>query len=234
MRGRGKLTATCGISTSSLVILAALCLMAPQISMAQTNNPEAETGTATQHHAKPPVESELIYEGEGCFGHFHIFTQTWWSDFYSGGIEYDRNSWGHFIGARKDYVAEILPVAILTQPAKTDIWGDPQSTNRETLAGLAISPVGLRMMWRYNKHYKPYFISKGGVIAFDKKALSQDATYQNFLLQIGIGVQAKLTRRLDLRVGGGYLHFSNAFMAPSNPGIDVMTYNGGLSYHFGK
>jgi opacity protein-like surface antigen len=100
-----------------------------------------------------------------------------------------------------------------------------------TSDSLAISPIGLRMMWRYNK---PYFITKGGVIAFNKKAISQDASYQNFLLQIGIGVQAKLTRRLDLRVGGGYLHFSNAFMVPSNPGIDEMAYNGGLSYHFGK
>jgi hypothetical protein len=103
-----------------------------------------------------------------------------------------------------------------------------------TSDSLAISPIGLRIKWRYNKLYKPYFITKAGVIAFNKKAISQDASCQNFLLQIGIGVQAKLTWRLDLRVGGGYLHFSSAFMVPSNPGIDEMTYNRGLSYNFGR
>ena len=73
-------------------------------------------------------------------------------------------------------------MAIMTQPAKTDIYDDPLSTNREILAGMAISPIGPRMMWRYNKHYKPYFITNGGIIAFDKKALSEDATYKNFNL----------------------------------------------------
>ena len=99
---------------------------------------------------------------------------------------------------------------------------------------LALSPIGLRMMWRSKKSMKPYFIIKGGMIVFDKKALSPDATYQDFLLQIGIGMQARLTQRLDLRVGYADIHFSNAFMVPSNPGLDVMSYNGGLSYHFGK
>jgi hypothetical protein len=90
------------------------------------------------------------------------------------------------------------------------------------------------MMWRSKKSIKPYFIIKGGMIVFDKKALSPAAAYQNFLLQIGIGMQARLTQRLDLRVGYADIHFSNAFMVPNNPGLDVMSYNGGLSYHFGK
>lgn len=200
------------------------CLLAPGVARSQ----------ATETQVKRPVESELIVEGEGSFGHFRIYASTWWSEIYTGGVEYDRHSWGSFLKARMDYVAEVLPVAILRQPAVTDVWGDPLTQSKELVPGVALSPIGLRMMWRSNKSIKPYFLSKGGIIAFDKKALSEDATYGNFLLQIGTGMQARLTQRLDLRVGLGYMHFSNGFIVPSNPGLDSMTYHSGLSYHFGK
>jgi hypothetical protein len=180
------------------------------------------------------VESELIIEGEGPYGHLHLFTSSWWSYLYTGGVEYDRHSWGNFIGARMDYVAEVLPVAILRQPAATDIWGNRLTQALQLVPGAALSPIGLRMMWRSNKYIKPYLITKGGLIFFDKKTLSQYASYGNLLLQVGIGVQFRLTKRFDLRAGGGYMHFSDAFVVPSNPGLDVMSYNGGLSYHFGK
>ena len=133
-----------------------------------------------------------------------------------------------------DYSADILPVAILTQPSKTDVWGDSLSTDHEHVAGLAISPAGLRMMWRDGERVKPYFFIKGGLIGFTKKALSENATYENFTLQESLGVQFKLTDRWDFRAGFLFFHFSNAFIVTSNPGLDSMTYNAGLSYHLGK
>jgi hypothetical protein len=213
-----------------LFTLAALCLLAPQWARSQDSATPAET----QKPAKQPVESELIVEGEGQFGHVHFLTCSWWSYLYTGGVEYDRHSWGNFIGARMDYVAEVLPVAILRQPAVTDVWGDPLSPAKQIAAGAALSPIGLRMMWLSYKPIKPYFLAKGGIIVFDKKALSQYAAYENLLLQVGFGVQVRLTKRFDLRAGAGYMHFSDAFIVPGNPGLDVMNYNGGLSYHFGK
>jgi hypothetical protein len=205
-------------------ILTALCLLAPHIAHSQ------DTGKA----AKLPVESELIVEGEGCFGHYHIFANSWWSNLYTGGVEYDRHSWGYFLKSRMDYVAEALPVALLLEPANADVWGNPLTKARQLVPGVGISPIGLRMMWRSNKSIRPYYIIKGGMIVFDKKVLSPDAAYQNFLLQIGIGVQARLTSRLDLRMGYSDIHFSDAFIVPSNPGLDVMSYNAGLSYHLGQ
>ena len=210
--------------------LAALCLIAPPLARAQNADAPAET----MKQARQPVESELIVEGEGQFGHVHFLTCSWWSYLYTGGVEYDRHSWGNFAGARMDYVAEVLPVAILRQPAKTDVWGDPLAPAKETVPGAALSPIGLRMMWRSSHSIKPYFIAKGGLIFFDKKALSQYASYGNMLLQVGFGLQFKLTKRIDMRTGVGYMHFSDAFVVPSNPGLDVMNYNGGLSYRFGK
>ena len=75
---------------------------------------------------------------------------------------------------------------------------------------------------------------KGGMVGYTKKALSQDASYVNLSLQVGIGMQFHLHDRLDMRVGLSDFHFSDAFIVPSNPGLDVMSYTGGISYHLGK
>jgi opacity protein-like surface antigen len=181
-------------------------------------------------------ESELIVEGEGSFGHYHIFAYSWWSELYTGGVEYDRHSWNYFLKSQMDWVSEVLPVTILVQPAKTDVFGDPITKSRAQTVdpGLGIYPIGLRMKWRHDKAFQPYFIIKGGMLIFEKKALSSDAAYENFSLQIGIGMQRRLTKRLDVRVGYSDIHFSDAFIVPSNPGLDVMSCNAGLVYRLGK
>ena len=125
-------------------------------------------------------------------------------------------------------------VAILTQPTKTDEWGNPLTTDHEHVAGLAISPIGLRMMWRDGERIKPYFLMKGGIIGFTKKALTENASYEDFTVQWSLGAQFKLTDRWDFRAGFLFLHFSNACIVPINPGLDSLTYNAGLSYHLGK
>ncbi|MGP8253270.1 MAG: acyloxyacyl hydrolase [Terracidiphilus sp.] len=188
---------------------------------------------APESSSRTPVESELIFEGQNSLGHFHILANSWWSDLSSGGIEYDRHSWGNFIGARVDYSAEILPVLILRQPSKTDIWGNRRSTTLETVPGLGISPLGMRLLWRDGTHFKPYYNVKLGMTGYTKKSFSQDAAYENFSLDQSIGIQFRLSDRVDFRAGFGVFHQSNGFVVPSNPGLDEMNYNAGLSYHLG-
>lgn len=180
---------------------------------------------------KPPAESELIYETLNSFGHYHIFAYSWWSYLNLAGVEYDRHSWGRLIGADMDYVAEVLPVVILRQPAKTDVFGDPLTTAHKTVEGFGVSPIGLRMIWRNGKRWKPYYLIKAGMVGFDKKSLSEYASYEDFTLQQSIGMQFRLNDRWDIRTGISDFHFSNAFLVPNNPGIDEMSYNAGLSLH---
>jgi hypothetical protein len=190
--------------------------------------------TQASAQERSPVASELQFEDLNSFGHFHIFANSWWSYLHVAGVEYDRNSWGKLIGARMDYVAEILPVVILKQPSKTDVWGNRLSPTFTTLYGLGVSPAGLRMMWRDGRAWKPYYTIKGGAIGFNRKSISQYAAYVNFSLQQSIGVQLRLNHRWDLRAGMGWLHFSDAFVVPSNPGLDEMFYSGSLSFHPGE
>gem|GEM_PF-1200904 len=186
----------------------------------------------TRLSSKPPAppKAEIAFEDEASFGRSHIEAGSWWSDLHVAGFEYDRNSWGKFIGARMDYVAEILPFTLLHQPAAADEYGDPLSSNYTNVPGLAIAPVGLRMIWRDGKVLKPYFTTKGGVVGFTQKALSPDGAYLNFTLQETLGVELRLTHAWDLRLGLGEFHFSNARQVPSNPGIDEIMYTVALSH----
>jgi Lipid A 3-O-deacylase (PagL) len=209
----------------TLILTATLCLLASSGAAAQR-----AVGPALQ----PPPQSELAVEGMASYGNYRIFASGTDCKLYTSGLEYDRNSWGYFLTARMDYVAELLPLVLLSEPAKADIWGNPESTARQLVPGIGISPIGLRMVWRSKHALKPYLTVKGGVIAFDKKVLSMEATYLNFSLQSGVGVQVRLNQRFDLRLGlFNDFHFSNAFMVPVNPGLDVMNANLALSYHLG-
>ena len=214
-----------------LPILAALCLLAPHISQSE----ETETSTAAIAPARQAPASEIIVEGLASYGNYRIFASGRDCKLYTAGVEYDRHSWDYFLKAQMDYVAEVLPLVLLNEPAKQDIWGNPLTSARETVPGLAFSPIGFRMQWLSKRAIRPYLTAKGGLILFPKKVLSSDASYVNFTLQSGFGVQAELTPRLGLRLGlWNDFHFSNSFMVPVNPGLDVMNANLGLSYHFGK
>lgn len=194
------------------------------------------SGGAAKDHSKKPVESEIIWEGLASYGNYNIFSIRDMTKLYTSGIEYDRHSWGYFLKARMDYVAEVLPFVLLVESANADYYGNPHGTDRKLLPGANISPIGLRMMWRSNtQHFKPYLTMKGGVVAFTQKALSPQASYENFSFQSGFGVQTKLSDRVDLRLGlWGDFHFSNGYVVPIDPGTDVMNANWGICYRLGQ
>jgi Lipid A 3-O-deacylase (PagL) len=151
------------------------------------------------------------------------------------GVEYDRHSWGHFLKSRVDYVAEVLPFVLLSQPATSDFWGNAKSPNQEMVQGVSVSPFGFRFLWRSNKAVKPYVVGKLGAAVFRKKALSPNASYANFNVQADFGLQIRLTDRVDLRVEPfGFFHVSNGYLAASNPGMDELATKIGVSYHLRK
>lgn len=250
-----------------LSIVAALCVLGPQMAhsqkvetlvdanaTAELNTPakmntlaealtppgaDAATGSETQggNWFKRPVESEIIVEGMASYGNYKIFASGYDDKLYTAGVEYDRHSWGQFLGAQMDYVAEVLPFVLLNKPVYTDQWGNPlysKGRAREYVPGLEIAPIGFRWQWRSKKAIKPYLEAKGGMIGFTKKVPATQASYESFTLQSAMGVQVKMNERWGLRLGlFNDFHFSNAFVVPSNPGLDVMNSSLGLSYHFG-
>jgi Lipid A 3-O-deacylase (PagL) len=212
-------------------LLTTICLLAPVISHAQ----QSLDSNQSPKSEKPPVESEVTAKGMVSYGNWRIFAGGTDCRLYTAGVEYERHTWGEFLKARMDYAAEVLPVVLLRQPTVTDMWGNPLTKSHEIIPGVGFSPIGLRMLWRPAQRVKPYFTVKGGMVFFAQKALNTNATYENFSLEQTVGLQIVLTKRVDLRLGlFGDFHFSNAFIVPVNPGLDVMNTSFGLTYHLGK
>jgi hypothetical protein len=184
---------------------------------------------------KPPVASEIAVTGMIPAGDYRMFSATVRCNAWTVGVEYDRNSWGRLLGAQFDYVVEVIPVLLLSEPAKSDYWGNPKSPNQQLVPGISISPFGFRTLWRGNKRVRPYVIGKLGAAVFTQKALSQSASYANFNVQADFGILFKMTERLDLRVDPFvFFHVSNGYLAASNPGMDELATKIGISYHLGK
>jgi hypothetical protein len=235
------------------VHFAALCLFVSQQALCQNPQDEPDSvdldqtavsasSSSTEAVLPPPPrsstpqapESEIIVEGLASYGNYRIFASGTDSHLYFIGVEYDRHSWGRFLKARVDYTAEVLPLILLDTAAESDIWGNPVTSNRKIVPGIGISPIGFRLMWLDKRVVKPYMIAKGGMLSFTQKELSNKSTYENFTLQSGIGVQVRMNERIDLRLGlFSDFHFSNGFIAPVDPGLDVMSANMGVSYHLG-
>jgi len=170
------------------------------------------------------------------YGNWQIFAAGIDESLYSAGFEYDRNSWGSFVGAQMDYAADIMAV-FLKQPRVLNEYGVRRSKKGDDviLPGMAFSPIGLRMQWRHNKKFKPYFTVLGGAIGFTQKALSPDASYYDFTLHESTGFYLRMTERWDMRFGlFGDFHFSNAYITSFNPGLDVMNSQLALNYHLGR
>jgi len=55
----------------------------------------------------------------------------------------------------------------------------------------------------------PYFETKGSVLGFTQKALSPDATFENWSFHLTQGMKVRIRDRYDLRLGlHSDLHFS--------------------------
>lgn len=197
---------------------------------------------------KRPVKSEIIVEGLVSYGNYKIFASGYDMKLFTAGVEYDRHSWGYFLKAQLDYVAEFLPFVLLDKPLREDIYGNPYADPysnppvtideskkiRQKVPGIGLSPIGFRMLWRPSKKIQPYLEAKGGILGFTHKVPSSVSAYENFSLQSAMGAEVKMSARWGLRLGlFSDFHFSNAFVVPNNPGLDVMNANLGLSYHFG-
>jgi hypothetical protein len=202
---------------------------------AQTDQVRIVSEQTRDHGATP--EQELLVEGLYSYGNYKIFASGYDEKLFTAGVEYDRHTWGQFLKARVDYVAEFLPFVLLDKPLYTDIWGSPvpqsEKNIRQHVPGIGFSPIGFRMQWRSKRTIKPYLEAKGGMLLFDKKVPSSSASYVNFSIQSATGVQVRMNDRWGLRLGiFSDFHFSDAFIVPVNPGLDVMNANLAISYHF--
>jgi hypothetical protein len=196
---------------------------------------EVDSGQTKKTHQKKDEQRELAVTGLFSYGDHKMFGAALRCNIWVAGVEYDRHIWKYFLKARVDYVVELLPFVLLSEPVLADVWGNPLSPNNKFVHGMGFSPFGFRYMWRSNMKVKPFLIGKAGGVFFPIKVLSPNASYASFAFQGDFGLQIKMNDRVELRVDPlEYFHFSNAFIVKSNPGLDELSAKVGLSFHLGK
>ena len=223
-----------------LAVIVILLAAAPMALAQQVENAPGGVSSAgddsvvAAQPAKKNPDGEIAVMGMIPDGDYRLFAATVRCHVWNIAVEYDRR-WGHVRKIRLDYVTEIAPVTILSQPAVADFWGNALTSEQELVPGLSVSPFGLRFVFREGKKIRPIFVGKLGVIAFTKRAFSPDATYWNINVQAAAGVQYAVNDRFDVRVEPfQFFHVSNGYLARSNPGMDQIGWRFGFSYHLRK
>lgn len=188
-------------------------------------------GQQVSRPAEAAPKSAIAFETGSSVGNIHIccFADNRRLSLYE--LEYDRR-WGPFLGSEADYVGVFLPLVVVNEPAKYGVDSRALTTARQNHYGVGVAPLGVRLMWRPEKSFRPYLIARGGIIYFANRILSAESMKLNFFPQYGAGVEKSLASGLNLRLEYNDVHISNGDVAQRNPGIDFMYINAGLAFQF--
>ena len=183
---------------------------------------------------RPSAEQEVSIESGTSFGNYVVFGYIEGRRVNPISVEFDRHSFGGFLHARVDYVAEVMPMLLLNEPASYTTSGASLSAARQTVYGGAVYPAGARFLWRPGKSFKPYLIGQGGILYFQRRVVSTEGAKLNYSGKFGLGIEQTLNPRLELRLGYSDFHISNGDTAQHNPGVDMMYFYTGITYHLGR
>jgi hypothetical protein len=168
-----------------------------------------------------PIESDISVIGGHTVGAVQLVAVGQDRQLDLLGVQYARHSWGGLLGARVDYLAEVIPMLLMHEPAQSAPDSTPLTSARRTVYGADIVPIGCRLMWLGHQRLKPYLQGSGGVVYFTDRVISPEGERLNFTAEFGAGAQMTLTDRLGLRAGYSLFHVSNGDRGRRNPGLDT-------------
>jgi opacity protein-like surface antigen len=95
-----------------------------------------------------------------------------------------------------------------------------------------ISPLGTRINLRPRSRWQPTASLITGLLLSAKKTPTDTAGSFNFTFQFGAGIEYFRTPTQSIRLEYQLQHFSNAYTAPANPGVDAGLFK--VTYAFGR
>jgi hypothetical protein len=116
------------------------------------------------------------------------------------------------------YSGELMPAAVLFEPS-------------HAVYGFAVTPLGFTADFARGHRVYPFVETDEGIIASSEPIPINvpGATGLNFVIDLGGGVRIKTGQRHAISLGYKFLHISNAFTSPVNPGVDNNVFFAGLS-----
>ena len=130
---------------------------------------------------------------------------------------------------RLQYIAQLLPLAIITDASASAFNAPLDSAGIARLPGRAVAfglaPFGLELGSSIDRRVSGYLSSAGGGLIFTKAFPDVTGRRTNFTIEAGAGLRVRIGRQRWVQIGYKYHHLSNAGTAFANPGLD-----GNLAY----
>jgi Lipid A 3-O-deacylase (PagL) len=146
--------------------------------------------------------------------------------FFLAGFGYSYRCWV-WPGVSIAYSGEIMPAAVLFEPGQYL----PQFVPAHAVYGFAVTPLGFTADFGRRHGVYPFLQTNEGIIASSEPIPINvpGATGLNFLIDVGGGVRIKIGQRQAISLGYKFLHISNGFTSPVNPGVDNNVFYAGFS-----
>jgi lipid A 3-O-deacylase PagL len=147
--------------------------------------------------------------------------------FFLAGFGYSYRCWV-WSGVSISYTGELLPAAVLLQPGQYL----PQFVPAHAVYGFGITPLGFTVDFGRRHKIYPFIQTNEGIIISTEPVPIDipDATGLNFLIDLGGGIRIKTGERRAITLGYKFLHISNGFTTPVNPGVDNNVFYAGFSF----
>jgi len=236
-----KLSPVCCRSSSSfrlaLIALLAgfvLVLAAPASSLAQppaagdgSSPPETARADSVAVPAAPaphvrrplrPIELAIMFGQTVGSVRIYAFAQDRSEELW--GVKYIHPS-GGFGPIRCDFFIQAIPVYRLIQPEYYDYQSVALTTERRSVFGAAILPLGERVVVNPRQRLQASLYSSGGFAYFTRRILSEGATRLNINVQFGTEFEFVINDRRSVTFGYTINHLSNGNIHYKNPGLDA-------------
>jgi hypothetical protein len=147
--------------------------------------------------------------------------------FLLAGFGYSYRCWV-WSGVSISYSGELMPAAVLLQPGQFL----PQFVPAHAVYGFGVTPLGFTADFGRRHRVYPFLQTNEGIIASSEPIPINvpGATGLNFLIDLGGGVRFKMDEKRAITLGYKFLHISNGFTSPVNPGVDNNVFYAGFSY----
>lgn len=135
-----------------------------------------------------------------------------------------------------NYTPEIIPLAVLSQPALGNLAVPARTPAARTQTAYAAgaNPVGAELVLLPQKRVQPFIGTTEGFLFFNRNVPSPLAAQFNFAFAVGAGVKVRLSESTGISIGYFFHHFSNAAEAHQNPGLDSHLISFGYVFGFPK
>jgi hypothetical protein len=148
-------------------------------------------------------------------------------------VRYSRVLWNKKALAL-NYTPEIIPLAVLAQPAVGNILVSAKNpfTHTQIAYAAGVNPVGLELVLVPRKSVEPFIGTTEGFLYFSRNVPSPLAAQFNFAVQVGTGLKVRLGENARVSVGYFFHHLSNSYEAHENPGVDSHMINFSYTFRF--